>query len=43
MTPEILERELTAAGLVVKERIDPIFVNSPERFRYLVRAQKMAQ
>jgi ubiquinone/menaquinone biosynthesis C-methylase UbiE len=40
MAPEILERELTAAGLTVKERIDPIFVNSPERFRYLVRAEK---
>jgi ubiquinone/menaquinone biosynthesis C-methylase UbiE len=40
MTPEILERELTAAGFTVKERIDPIFVNSPERFRYLVRAEK---
>jgi ubiquinone/menaquinone biosynthesis C-methylase UbiE len=40
MTPEILERELTAAGLTVKERIDPILVNSPERFRYLVRAEK---
>jgi ubiquinone/menaquinone biosynthesis C-methylase UbiE len=40
MTPEILERELTAAGLTVKERVDPILVNSPERFRYLVRAEK---
>lgn len=40
MTPEILERELTAAGFTVKERVDPILVNSPERFRYLVRAEK---
>jgi ubiquinone/menaquinone biosynthesis C-methylase UbiE len=40
MTPEVLERELTAAGLTVKERVDPILVNSPERFRYLVRAEK---
>jgi len=37
---EILERELTAAGFTIKDRIDPVFVNSPDRFRYLVRAEK---
>jgi ubiquinone/menaquinone biosynthesis C-methylase UbiE len=40
MEPEILERELTAAGLTVKERVDPILVNGTDRFRYLVRAEK---
>ncbi len=40
LEPEILERELTAAGFTVKERIDPVLVNSPERMRYLVRAGK---
>ena len=40
LEPEILERELTAAGFTVKERLDPVFVNSPERMRYLVRAGK---
>lgn len=37
---EILERELTAAGFTIKDQVDPVFVNSPERFRYLVRAEK---
>jgi ubiquinone/menaquinone biosynthesis C-methylase UbiE len=37
---EILERELTAAGFTIKDRVDRVFVNSPERFRYLVRAEK---
>lgn len=40
MEPEILERELIAAGFTVKERIDPVLVNSPDRMRYLVRAEK---
>ena len=40
MTPEILESELAAAGFTVKERIEPVLVNSPDRPRYLVRAAK---
>jgi tRNA A58 N-methylase Trm61 len=40
MAPEILERELAAAGFTVKERVDPVLVNSPDRMRYLVRATK---
>jgi ubiquinone/menaquinone biosynthesis C-methylase UbiE len=40
MAPETLERELAAAGFTVKERIEPVLVNSPDRLRYLVRAEK---
>jgi len=40
MAPETLERELIAAGFTVKERVEPILVNSPDRLRYLVRAEK---
>jgi ubiquinone/menaquinone biosynthesis C-methylase UbiE len=40
IAPDILERELSADGFVVKERIDPILIESPDRFRYLVRAEK---
>jgi ubiquinone/menaquinone biosynthesis C-methylase UbiE len=40
MAPEILERELIAAGFKVKERIEPVMVNSADRLRYLVRAEK---
>lgn len=40
LEPEILERELTAAGFSVTERAEPVLVNSPERLRYLVRAGK---
>jgi len=39
MAPETLEREIAAAGFVVKERIEPVLVSSPDRLRYLVRAQ----
>ena len=41
MAPETLERELAAAGFSVKQRVDPILVNSPDRLRYLVRARKI--
>jgi ubiquinone/menaquinone biosynthesis C-methylase UbiE len=40
MAPETLEAELSAAGFVVKERIDPILANSADRLRYLVRAER---
>jgi ubiquinone/menaquinone biosynthesis C-methylase UbiE len=40
MAPETLERELTAAGFAMKERVEPVLVNSPDRLRYLVRAGK---
>jgi ubiquinone/menaquinone biosynthesis C-methylase UbiE len=40
IAPDILERELSAASLVVKERIDPILVESADRFRYLFKAEK---
>ena len=40
IAPDILERELSADGFVVKERIDPILTESPDRFRYLFRAEK---
>jgi precorrin-6B methylase 2 len=39
MAPETLEREIAAAGFVVKEHIEPVLVNSPDRLRYLVRAE----
>ena len=40
IAPDILEGELSADCFVVKERIDPILVESPDRFRYLFRAMK---
>ncbi len=40
IAPDILERELVAGGFVVTERIDPILVESADRFRYLFRAEK---
>ena len=40
MAPETLERELSAAGFVVKERVEPVLVNSTDRLRYLVRAER---
>jgi ubiquinone/menaquinone biosynthesis C-methylase UbiE len=40
IAPDILERELAADGFVVKERIDPILIESPDRFRYLLRAEE---
>jgi predicted methyltransferase len=40
IAPEILERELSAEGFVVKERIDPILVETADRFRYLFKAEK---
>ncbi len=39
LAPDNLERELAAAGFTVKERVDPVLVNSPNRMRYLVRAE----
>ncbi len=39
IAPEILDRELSAGGFVVKERIDPILIESADRFRYLFRAE----
>ncbi|HYM10303.1 MAG TPA: methyltransferase domain-containing protein [Bryobacterales bacterium] len=39
LSPDILERELSAAGFVVKERIDDVPLNAG-RFRYLFRAEK---
>lgn len=43
LAPDNLERELTTAGFTVKERVDPVLVNSPDRMRYLVRAEKTKQ
>jgi predicted methyltransferase len=40
IAPDILERELSADGFVVTERIDPILVESADRFRYLFKAEK---
>ena len=40
IAPDILERELSAGGFVVKERIDPILVETADRFRYLFKAEK---
>jgi SAM-dependent methyltransferase len=40
IAPDILERELSAGNFVVKERIDPILVESADRFRYLLKAEK---
>jgi ubiquinone/menaquinone biosynthesis C-methylase UbiE len=40
MAPDTLERELSAAGFVVKERVEPVLVNSADRIRYLVRAER---
>jgi ubiquinone/menaquinone biosynthesis C-methylase UbiE len=40
IAPDILERELSADGFVVTERIDPILVETEDRFRYLFRAEK---
>ena len=40
IAPEFLERELVAEGLKVKERIDPILVETPDRFRYLFAVEK---
>jgi ubiquinone/menaquinone biosynthesis C-methylase UbiE len=39
IAPEILERELSADGFVVKERIDPILVETADRFRYLFKVE----
>jgi SAM-dependent methyltransferase len=39
ISPELLERELAAVGLRVKERIDPILVESADRFRYLFKVE----
>ena len=40
IAPELLERELVAEGLKVKERIDPILVETSDRFRYLFAVEK---
>lgn len=40
IAPEILERELSAAGFVVKSRIEPILIESDDRFRYLFKAEE---
>jgi ubiquinone/menaquinone biosynthesis C-methylase UbiE len=40
IAPDILERDLSAEGFVVTERIDPILVESADRFRYLFRAEQ---
>lgn len=40
IAPDILERELSADCFVIKERIDPILVETADRFRYLFRAEK---
>ncbi len=40
IAPELLERELAAEGLKVKERIEPILVESTDRFRYLLAVEK---
>jgi len=39
IAPELLERELAAGGLKVKERIYPILVESADRFRYLFKVE----
>ena len=43
LAADILEPELAAAGFTVKERVDPVLVISPDRMRYLVRAEKTKQ
>jgi ubiquinone/menaquinone biosynthesis C-methylase UbiE len=40
ISPELLEGELKAEGLRVKQRIEPILVESPDRFRYLFAVEK---
>jgi ubiquinone/menaquinone biosynthesis C-methylase UbiE len=40
IAPDILEHELSADGFVVTARIDPILVETEDRFRYLFRAEK---
>jgi predicted methyltransferase len=40
IAPDILERELSAEGFVVKGRVDPILVETADRFRYLFKAEK---
>ena len=40
IAPDILERELSAEGFVVRGRIDPILVETADRFRYLFKAEK---
>jgi SAM-dependent methyltransferase len=40
IAPELLERELAAEGLKVKERIEPILVETTDRFRYLFAVEK---
>jgi len=39
LSPDILEQELTTAGFVIKERPEPIRMDT-DRFRYLFRAEK---
>jgi ubiquinone/menaquinone biosynthesis C-methylase UbiE len=39
IAPELLEQELSAQGLKVKQRIHPILVESADRFRYLFKAE----
>jgi ubiquinone/menaquinone biosynthesis C-methylase UbiE len=39
ISPDILERELVAAGFLIKARIDLILVESADRFRYLFSAK----
>ena len=40
IAPDLLERELAAEGLNVKERIDPILVETTDRFRYLFAVER---
>ena len=40
LAPDMLERELSAEGFVVKGRVDPILVETADRFRYLFKAEK---
>ena len=40
IAPELLQRELAAEGLKVKERIDRILVERADRFRYLFAVEK---
>ena len=39
ISPDLLERELSVEGFVVRQRIDPIMVETPDRFRYLFKAE----
>jgi ubiquinone/menaquinone biosynthesis C-methylase UbiE len=40
LAPELLEGELAAEGLEIKKRIEPILVESADRFRYLFTVEK---